>query len=36
VISKYEFIDAQKAFYPVLLMCVWAHVSRSGKHSAVA
>jgi transposase InsO family protein len=28
--SKYEFIDAQKAFYPVLKMCAWAEVSRSG------
>ena len=28
--SKYEFIDAQKASYPVTLMCVWAGVSRSG------
>lgn len=26
----YEFIDAQKACYPVVLMCVWAGVSRSG------
>jgi len=30
VISKYEFIDAQKAFYPIVLMCVWIAVSRSG------
>jgi putative transposase len=30
VIARYEFIDAQKAFYPVVLMCVWAAVSRSG------
>jgi putative transposase len=30
VISKYEFIDAQKAFYPTVLMCAWAGVSRSG------
>ncbi len=28
--SKYEFIDAQKAFYPIVLMCVWLTVSRSG------
>jgi transposase InsO family protein len=30
VISKFEFIDAQKAFYPIVLMCGWAGVSRSG------
>jgi putative transposase len=30
VIAKYEFIDAQKAFFPIVLMCVWAGVSRSG------
>jgi putative transposase len=30
VIARYEFIDAQKAFYPVVLMCRWATVSRSG------
>jgi putative transposase len=36
VISKYEFIDAQKAFYPVLLMCVWAQVSRSGFYDWLA
>ncbi|MGH8963691.1 MAG: IS3 family transposase [Jatrophihabitantaceae bacterium] len=30
VMSKYEFIDAQKAFYPIVLMCLWAGVSRSG------
>ena len=30
MISKYEFIDAQKAFFPTTLMCVWAAVSRSG------
>lgn len=28
--SKYEFIDGEKAFYPIVLMCVWADVSRSG------
>lgn len=28
--SKYEFIDAQKAFYPVVKMCTWLGVSRSG------
>jgi hypothetical protein len=26
----YEFIDAQKALFPAVLMCVWAGVSRSG------
>jgi putative transposase len=30
VIARYEFIDAQKALYPVVLMCRWAAVSRSG------
>jgi putative transposase len=30
VIARYEFIDAQKAIYPVVLMCLWAAVSRSG------
>lgn len=30
MIAKYEFIDAQKAFFPTTLMCVWAAVSRSG------
>lgn len=30
MISKYEFIDAQKAFYPIVLMCLWLAVSRSG------
>lgn len=28
--AKYEFIDAQKACYPIVLMCLWAAVSRSG------
>lgn len=28
--AKYEFIDAQKASYPVSKMCAWAGVSRSG------
>lgn len=28
--SKYEFIDGEKAFYPVVSMCRWAGVSRSG------
>jgi putative transposase len=30
VISRYEFIDAMKALFPVVLMCVWAGVSKSG------
>jgi putative transposase len=30
VIAKYEFIDAQKALFPVVAMCGWAGVSRSG------
>ena len=25
--SKYEFIDAQKAFFPTTLMCMWSAVS---------
>ena len=28
--AKYEFIDAQKATYPVTRMCAWLGVSRSG------
>jgi transposase InsO family protein len=28
--AKYEFIDAQKAHFPILKMCQWAQVSRSG------
>ena len=28
--AKYEFIDAQKAHYPIVKMCQWAQVSRSG------
>ncbi len=28
--SKYEFIDAQKAHYPLTWMFGWAQVSRSG------
>ncbi len=28
--SKYEFIDGEKALYPIVSMCVWARVSRSG------
>jgi transposase InsO family protein len=30
VSSKYEFIDGEKAHYPVVAMCSWAQVSRSG------
>jgi len=30
VSAKYGFIDAQKAHYPILKMCQWAQVSRSG------
>jgi transposase InsO family protein len=30
VTSKYEFIEAEKAEYPVYLMCEWLGVSRSG------
>ncbi len=28
--SKYEFIDGEKANYPIVRMCVWAGVSRAG------
>jgi putative transposase len=30
VSSKYEFIDGEKANYPITKMCVWIGVSRSG------
>jgi putative transposase len=30
VTVKYEFIDAEKAHYPITKMCQWAEVSRSG------
>jgi putative transposase len=30
VTAKFEFIDAQKAYYPIIAMCTWAVVSRSG------
>jgi transposase InsO family protein len=30
VSSKYEFIDGEKANYPITKMCDWIHVSRSG------
>ena len=28
--SKYEFIDGEKASYPIVKMCRWAGVSKSG------
>ena len=28
--SKYEFIDGEKANYPIVKMCRWAEVSKSG------
>lgn len=28
--SKYEFIDGEKANYPITKMCMWANVSKSG------
>lgn len=34
--AKYEFIDAQKAHYPVVRMCVWSGVSRSGYYDWAA
>jgi putative transposase len=30
VTSVYEFIDGEKANYPIVSMCVWSNVSRSG------
>jgi len=30
VSSKYEFIDGEKANYPIVKMCRWAEVSKSG------
>jgi len=30
VSAKYEFIDAPKAQHPIVKMCDWAGVSRSG------
>jgi transposase InsO family protein len=30
VSSKYEFIDGEKANYPIIKMCAWSQVSRSG------
>ena len=28
--EKYSFIDAEKAYYPVVKMCAWLQVSTSG------
>lgn len=28
--SKYEFIEGEKANYPIVKMCVWAKVSKAG------
>jgi transposase InsO family protein len=36
VSTKYEFIDAQKAHYPIVAMCTWAGVSRSGYYDWAA
>ena len=36
MIAKFEFIDTEKAFYPITLMCVWAQVSRSGFYDWLA
>jgi len=30
VSEKYSFIDAEKAYYPVVKMCAWLQVSTSG------
>jgi transposase InsO family protein len=30
VTARYEFIDAQKALYPIIKMCSWLRVSKSG------
>jgi transposase InsO family protein len=30
VSSKFEFIEAEKAFFPIVKMCAWLEVSRSG------
>ena len=32
--SKYEFIDGEKANYPIIKMCRWAKVSKSGLASS--
>lgn len=34
--AKYEFIDAEKAPYPILKMCAWLGVSRSGFYEWVS
>ena len=34
--AKYEFIDAQKAHYPIVCMCTWAGVSRAGYYDWAA
>ncbi len=34
MISKYEFIDGEKANYPVTKMCLWAGVSKSATTTA--
>lgn len=36
MIAKYEFIDAQKALFPIVGMCTWAAVSRSGFYDWVS
>jgi putative transposase len=36
VSARFEFIDAQKAHYPVTKMCAWAGVSRSGYYEWAA
>ena len=32
--AKFEFIDAQKADFPIVKMCEWAEVSTSGYYEA--
>ena len=34
--SRYEFIDAEKATYPIVKMCVWLDVSKSGFYAQCA
>lgn len=34
--ARYEFIDAQKACYPIVKMCAWLGVSRSGFYEWVS
>jgi transposase InsO family protein len=36
VSARYEFIDAEKASYPVVKMCAWLGVSRSGFYEWVS